>query len=340
MRPFFDLTIRDLENSISVLGKEKFRARQLFKWIYGKGIFEFEMMTDLPKSLRRLFSEMFSFDFLEQKKILRSVDGSTKFAFETFDGHTVESVLMPDEDRTTLCISTQIGCKMGCKFCVTGKMGFVRDLKTWEIVSQLMTVIRIERKRITNVVFMGMGEPLDNFDNVKRSIEIFRNPFGLNLSKRRVTLSTVGLIDRLREVPDGMCVIAISLNAPSNEKRSILMPINRIYPIEAILGFAKTYNPDRRTRITFEYVLIKDINDSDSDARMLTELLRGIKCKINIIPYNESPFIDFRSPEEEDVLRFQRILLRSGFLATVRRSRGRDISAACGQLGSTYLQLI
>lgn len=339
MRPFFDLTMEELESSVLGLGKEKFRARQLFMWVYGKGISDFEIMTDLPKSLRKLFSEMFSFDFLEPKSVMKSIDGSTKFAFRTYDGYTVESVLMPDEDRITLCVSTQIGCKMGCKFCVTGKMGFVRDLETWEIVSQLTTVTRIDGRRITNVVLMGMGEPLDNFEKVLRAIKIFRNPYGLNLSKRRVTLSTVGLIDPLRQVPEGLCVLAISLNAPSNEKRSALMPINKLYPIESIIDFARNYRPDRRTRITFEYVLIKDVNDSETDAKDLSLLLSGIKCKINLIPYNESPFLNFQSPNEERVLRFQRILLENGFLATVRKSRGQDICAACGQLGSNYLMV-
>ncbi|MCX7856853.1 MAG: 23S rRNA (adenine(2503)-C(2))-methyltransferase RlmN [Deltaproteobacteria bacterium] len=339
MEPFFNLTLNELEHILGVCGKEKFRARQLFKWIYNKFVLDFELMTDIPKSLRKIFKEMFSFTFLNLESMERSKDGSTKFAFRTHDGYTVESVLMPEEDRTTLCVSTQIGCKMGCRFCVTGKIGFIRNLTTDEIVSQMMSVKKLTDTTITNVVFMGMGEPMDNVENVIKAIQIFGSPYGLNLSKRKITVSTSGLIDTLKTIPQNLCVIAISLNAADDEKRTYLMPINRIYPLETIVDFARSYRPDKRSRITFEYVIIGDINDSGKDAEKLADLLSGVKCKINIIPYNESKHISFKTPSDEKILNFQRILLKRGYTATIRKSKGQDVSAACGLLGSRYLEV-
>jgi len=338
MESFFNLTLKELEMLLGACGNEKYRAKQLFKWVYNKLTFDFDLMTDISKGLRRVFKDIFVFEFLTPENIEKSKDGSSKFVFRTKDGHIIETVLMPEEDRTTLCISTQIGCKMGCRFCVTGKIGFIRDLTTAEIVSQLMTVKRIIGVRITNVVFMGMGEPLDNLRNVIRAIEIMGNPYGLNLSKRRITVSTSGLVDNLRLLPQKSCVIAISLNAADDEKRSYLMPINRIYPLDTIIEFARAYKPDKRSRITFEYVLIGDLNDSKEDGEKLAHLLSGVKCKINLIPYNESPYIPFKAPKDEKVLMFQKILLRNGFIATIRKSKGRDVCAACGQLGASYLR--
>lgn len=338
MESFFDLTLKELEALLGACGKEKYRARQIFKWVYGKSIFDFDIMTDISLGLRKIFKEMFFFELLPVESMQRSSDGSIKFAFRTKDGHTLETVLMTDGERTTLCVSSQIGCKMGCKFCVTGKIGFIRDLKTSEIVSQLMTVKKITGKKITNVVFMGMGEPLDNLNNVIKAIQIFGDPFGLNISKRKITVSTSGLVDNLKAIPTNSCVIAISLNAADNEKRSYLMPINRIYPLETIIDFARSYKPDRRSRITFEYVLIGNLNDSKEDAQKLADLLSGIKCKINLIPYNESPYIPFSSPKQENLMNFQKVLLARGYTATIRKSKGQDIFAACGQLGMNYLR--
>ncbi|MCS7280089.1 MAG: 23S rRNA (adenine(2503)-C(2))-methyltransferase RlmN [Desulfobacterota bacterium] len=337
MESFFDLTQKELEDLLVRCKNEKYRAKQLLRWVYNKGIFDFDSMTDISKNLRSLFREMFFFDFMEPESIEKSKDGSTKFAFRTKDGHIVETVLMPEVKRTTLCVSTQIGCKMGCKFCVTGQVGFIRNLRTSEIISQIMTVRRLISVQITNVVLMGMGEPLDNLENVKKAIEIMGNPYGMNLSKRKITLSTVGLLDGLKHIPPQSCVIAISLNAADEEKRTYLMPINRVYPLTEILNFAKNLKLKKRERITFEYVLIKDINDSKEDAEKLADILSGIKCKINLIPYNESPYLPFKSPRENDVYAFQRILLKNRYTATVRKSKGQDVFAACGQLGSRYL---
>jgi 23S rRNA (adenine2503-C2)-methyltransferase len=341
MQSFFGLTLKELESSIASLGKEKFRARQLYIWIYAKSVFDFQEMTNLPKSLRTIFQDMFSTRLLEIKEVLPSGDGSRKFAFATDDGHVVESMLMPEKERNTLCISSQIGCRMGCRFCVTGKMGFKRNLSAAEIVNQVVTVKEYLRKndekRITNLVFMGMGEPMDNLDNVLAALTILKESIGLDFSYRRITISSVGLIDSLRTLPLKAASIAISLNAADNATRSYLMPINRLYPVERIVDYVRSFQGPNRIRTTFEYVIIKGVNDSSGDAKKLAELLKGVKCKINLIPYNESPYSEFKTPERKSVMMFHDYLYERHFTTMIRDSRGQDVSGACGQLGMGYL---
>ncbi len=342
MESFFGLTLDELEAKIGALGKEKFRARQLYKWIYNQGLFDFNEMTDIPKSLRTIFGEMFSTKLLEAAEVLPSSDGSTKFGFVGDDGSIIESIIIPEKDRNTLCVSTQIGCRMGCKFCVTGKIGFKRNLTTAEIVGQVVTVKEYLRKRdnerITNLVFMGMGEPMDNLLNVLPALEILKSPLGLDFSHRRITVSSVGLVDSLNTLAPKTASIAISLNASDDETRSSLMPINRLYPIEKIIAYVRGFKGTNRVRVTFEYVLIKGINDSLDDAKRLADLLKGVKCKINLIPYNESPYLDLKAPDAASVERFHEYLHGRHFTSMVRDSRGRDVSGACGQLGMRYIK--
>jgi len=342
MQSFFGLTLKDLETSIASLGKEKFRARQLYIWIYAKSVFDFQEMTNLPKSLRTIFKDMFSTRLLDVKEVLPSGDGSRKFAFATDDGHIVESILMPEKDRNTLCISSQIGCRMGCRFCVTGKIGFKRNLTAAEIVNQVVTVKEYLRKneenRITNLVFMGMGEPMDNLDNVLAALTILKEPIGLDFSYRRITISSVGLIDNLKTLPLKTASIAISLNAADDATRSDLMPINRLYSVEKIVDYVRSFQGPNRIRTTFEYVVIKDVNDSSEDAKKLADLLKGVKCKINLIPYNESPYTEFKAPERKSVTMFHDYLYGRHFTTMIRDSRGQDVSGACGQLGMRYLE--
>lgn len=342
MQSFFDLTLKDLEAAIGSLGKEKFRARQLYTWVYAKSTFDFREMTNIPKSLRKIFQNMFSIELLEIKEVLLSSDGSRKFAFAVGDGNIIESILMPEKERNTLCISSQIGCRMGCKFCVTGKIGFKRNLTAAEIVGQVVTVKEYLRKnnegRITNLVFMGMGEPIDNLDNVLTALTILKESIGLDFSYRRITISSVGLVDGIRTLPLKTASIAISLNAADDATRSRLMPINRLYPIGKIVDFVRSFQVPNRIRTTFEYVIIKDINDSPEDARRLAELLQGIKCKINFIPYNASPYAEFKAPDPKSVTMFYDYLHGQHFTTMIRDSRGQDISGACGQLGMRYLE--
>jgi 23S rRNA (adenine2503-C2)-methyltransferase len=341
MESFFGFTLTGLEKAIGATGKEKYRAKQLYKWIYNQGVFDFDEMTNIPKGLRQIFKDMFSTDLLQIKEALASKDGSKKFAFSVEDGHVIESILMPEKDRNTLCISTQIGCRMGCRFCVTGRIGFKRNLAVHEIVGQIVAVKEYLKRgsgeRITNIVLMGMGEPIDNLDNVVPALEIIKDPLGLDFSYRRITVSSVGLVEGLKTLEPKSAVIAISLNAADDGTRTSIMPINRLYPIGKIIQFVRAFKLPNRARITFEYVLLKGVNDSLDDAKRLAELLKGIKCKINLIPYNESPCIEFKTPEPSSVQRFQSYLLGRHFTTIIRDSRGQDVCGGCGQLGMRYL---
>ena len=338
MTNFFDLTLHELEATIENLGLKPYRARQIFKWVYQQGVVDFEEMTNLPKGLRITLRNIFRLSLPVAAEEIRSEDGTTKFGFMTEDDKIIESVLIPEQNRNTLCVSSQIGCKMACRFCVTGKIGFIRNLSPGEIVGQVMAVKLMRKEsRISNIVFMGMGEPLDNLEPVLKALEILEDQMGLDFSHRHITLSTVGLLDPLKLIP-GLAQIAISLNAASNEKRSFLMPINRIFPVEQILGFVRELKEPRRERVTFEYIIIKDFNDSLEDAQALAGLLKNIRCKINLIPYNESPYTEFLSPDRERVDRFHAFLLDRHFTAIIRDSRGQDVLGGCGQLGAGYLK--
>lgn len=341
---FFGLTLKELEDVIGGTGKERYRARQLYRWVYNKGVYDFSMMDNIPKGLRTLFRDMLDMETIKPLEPTASMDGSVKLSFMTKDDNIIESVLIPEKNRLTLCVSSQIGCRMACSFCVTGKIGFIRNLETHEIVEQIigakkyLNVSQINGgDRITNIVFMGMGEPMDNFENVVRAIEIMKEPLGLDFSRRRITVSTVGLIGGLKRLQPGTAGLAISLNAADEQKRTEIMPINRMYPIRDILDFVRHYKGSPRERITFEYVLLKDFNDSLEDARMLYELLKGIRCKINLIPFNESPYSQFRTPDKKTVDQFHAYLINKCMTAIVRNSRGPDVNAACGQLGMAYL---
>lgn len=330
------MTKRELEAYMVSLGEKPFRARQVMKWTYKKNLLDFEAMTDLPVYLRKKLKESLKFYDLKLLEVQCSKDGSSKYAFELRDGQVVESVLIPDDDRLTLCVSSQVGCLLRCKFCLTGQVGFSRNLSVSEIVGQVLEVQRYigPSKRITNVVFMGMGEPLLNYEEVKKAVEILEDEFGFGLSWRRVTLSTVGIIPELERLfSEGVrCRVAISLNAPDQALRAELMPVSRRYPLEELLEVCRRLPLPPRERITFEYVLIKGVNTSPKDALRLSELLKGIRCKINLIPFNEVPELPFQAPSAEEVEAFQRILLDRGFTAIIRKSFGRDIMAACGQL--------
>jgi 23S rRNA (adenine2503-C2)-methyltransferase len=339
MDNFFNCTLKGLETLVENLGAKSYRAKQLYQWVYKRGVLDFHSMENLPKALRSALAEEFSFAMPEVSEIVHSEDGSVKFGLLLNTGHLVETVLMPEKGRNTLCVSTQIGCKMACQFCVTGHIGFVRDLSAAEIVGQVMAVKRyVHNKRITNIVFMGMGEPLDNLENFMTALEIIQEPLGLDFSYRRVTVSTVGLLDGLRSIAPRKAQIAISLNAADEARRTELMPINRIYHLHDIVAYVRSLKNMGRQRVTFEYVLIKGVNDSPEDARALSELLAGVRCKINLIPYNASPRTRFQTPEDEAVTAFHDILLKHHFTTLVRDSHAKDIGGGCGQLGMRYLE--
>jgi 23S rRNA (adenine2503-C2)-methyltransferase len=306
------------------------------RWLYQRGVHAINEMTNLSKRFRQDLSEVSYISALHPLHVEQAKDGTKKFLFQLEDGNRIESVLIPDRKRLTLCLSTQVGCALGCRFCLTGKIGWKRDLTVSEILNQILAVRETltDKASVTNVVLMGMGEPLANYKSTLRAIELMTNPDAFKFSSRRITLSTVGLLPELEQLSKEKISfrLAISLNASDEETRSHLMPVNRRYSLKKVLGACRNFPLRPRTRITFEYVLIEGINDSSADARKLLKLLRGIPSKVNLIPLNEAPGILFKRPSEEKIKQFQEILMEGGLTAIVRASKGTEISAACGQL--------
>jgi len=306
------------------------------RWLYQKGVPSFDEMTNLSKRFRQELSQVSFISTLPPLRIEQARDGTKKFLFQLEDGNRIESVLIPDKNRLTLCLSTQVGCAFGCRFCLTGIIGWKRNLTVSEILNQIVAVRKTlpEKTYITNIVLMGMGEPLANYDNTLKAIHLMHHPDAFKFSSRRITLSTVGLLPALEQLMKEKILfgLAISLNASNEETRSQLMPVNRRYPLKKILEMCRNFPLKPRARITFEYVMIEGINDSSLDAKRLMRLLKGIPSKVNLIPLNEAPGILFKRPSEEKVKGFQEILMEGGLTAIVRTSKGGEISAACGQL--------
>ena len=325
-----------LETRLEARGVERFRARQIFRWIYRHGVSDIGAMTDLSRDLRDALAIGFILTTPAVVGRERSIDGTEKFLLRLADGRQIESVFIPDTPAMTFCVSTQVGCAMACAFCLTGKMGLVRNLTAGEIVGQvrvLADAFDLRNKRF-NIVLMGMGEPLHNYDETMKALRILSDPHGLDVSPRRVTLSTVGVLpalERLAKEP-AMPNLAISLHAPTDVTRGELVPINRKYGIADIIAACRKFPLKKRSRITFEYVLLAGLNDSPQDAKTLAKLLSDVKAKVNVIPLNAAPGIPFERPSEETIDRFAKILADHHILVSVRKSRGRDIRAACGQL--------
>jgi 23S rRNA (adenine2503-C2)-methyltransferase len=327
-----NFNLEELTEFLAGMGKERFRAGQVMRWMYGRLVDDFDAMSDLSKVLRAELQQRTRISRLVPETTEESRDGTRKYLFRLEDKETIESVRIPMEgDRATLCISTQVGCAMGCVFCHTGSFGLVRNLTPGEIVNQVCAAM--QDGPVNNIVLMGMGEPLHNLDNVIKALQIFYMPEGLDFGPRKVTLSTAGLVPEMLELGRRIRVnLAVSLNATTDEVRSRLMPVNRRYPLKQLMQVCREFPLQPRQRITFEYILIRDVNDSDQDARRLVKLLHGIKAKVNLIPFNEHAASPFGAPSEERVSRFQGILLDRGMVAIRRASKGQDISAACGQL--------
>jgi len=342
----FDLSKEELGEVV----KPTFRAKQIYQWLYQKYVTSFEEMKNLPKELKVQLEENYYLDPLSIVKIEESRDGSKKYLFVLKDGNTVESVLLPmkqeqsDEEgklihhtRYTICISSQVGCKIGCAFCLTGKSGFKRNLSAGEITTQVVMIKRdnaIAENRRVNIVYMGMGEPLDNLTNVSKAVRMFNDLDGLSISPRRQTISTSGLssqIEKLGKMDLGI-LLAISLHAVDDVLREKLMPINKAYNIESIINAVKAFPIDARKRVMFEYLVMKGLNDDQKSAKKLVKLLHGIKAKVNLIYFNPHSGSEFERPLEKDMIAFQQYLVDHGVLCTIRQSKGLDISAACGQL--------
>ncbi|MFP5519823.1 MAG: 23S rRNA (adenine(2503)-C(2))-methyltransferase RlmN [Bdellovibrionia bacterium] len=333
---FYSLTLEDLKAYIKKKGKEQFRAQQIFKWVYEQRTTDPEKMSNLSKDFRAEMPKLLKFDLPPIIKHLKSVDGTQKFLFDMGQGQSVEAVLIPSEGRNTLCISSEVGCNIACKFCFTGKQKLKRRLRTEEIVGQFMQVHDSlgEGQRITNIVFMGMGEPLDNPEAVFKTIEVIHSPWGINLSRKKITVSTSGIVPEMWRVAKAKVRLAVSLNAPTNEIRSLVMPINKKWDVYQLLDACKQYYDETGDKITFEYVLLKGVTDQIEHARQLVKLVRRVPCKINIIPFNEHPGSGFERPDDSQIELFHAELHRLGAHVLLRRSMGRDIFAACGQLTS------
>jgi 23S rRNA (adenine2503-C2)-methyltransferase len=331
-----ELDRQALEAALTERGHESFRARQLFAWMYRRGVTEVEAMTDLSRELRATLTASFKLTTPEIIGRERSSDGTEKFLLRLADGRQIESVFIPDTPSMTFCISTQVGCAMACAFCLTGKMGLVRNLSAGEIVGQVRVLAHNVdlHHRAFNIVLMGMGEPLHNYDATMKALRILADEHGFALPPRRVTLSTVGLIpalERLAREPI-MPNLAISLHAPTDAQRGELVPLNKKYGVSDVIKACKRFPIRKRSRITFEYVLLAGVNDSSQDARVLAKLVASVKCKVNLIPLNAAPGIPFERPSDTAIDRFAKVLAERGVTVSVRKSRGRDIRAACGQL--------
>ena len=323
------------EFAVDVLGEKKFRGRQLFKWLYAKKVTSFDEMNDITKKTRTKLEQVARISRMDERVVQKSSDGTIKFLWGLEDGLQVESVLIPEESRQTLCISTQVGCPIDCDFCVTAKGGFTRNLTKGEILGQIVQAAgHCPEKPITNIVLMGMGEPLLNLDNVIDTMETAQDPSGLGLSHRKITLSTVGLIPQLKELGERSRInLAVSLHGTTEEQRTAIMPINRKYNLDDLIAALKRFPLPHRKAITIEYILLRDVNDSLDDAHRLAKLLRGMRAKVNLIPYNKNPFTDYERPDDRDIVAFQEVLMGYGLHTIARLNRGGDIDAACGQLG-------
>lgn len=328
------LTLPELSELVKSLGWEDYRAKQIFTWIWQKGITDINLMTNLAKLKREQFQKDYYISALKLVEKNQAKDGAQKFLFELEDSNYLESVFIPESSRKTVCVSTQVGCTLGCRICYTGKIGFTRNLKFFEIADQVLQIQLLTGERISNVVFMGMGEPFLNYNESLKAIEVINSDFGLNIGARKITVSTSGITERIYDFADFplQAKLAISLNAANDELRNELMPINKKYPLKELIKAIKYYTDKKKKRVTFEYVLIKGVNDRLQDVRALVHLLKGIPCKINLIPFNPYPNSKFISVSLENMQEFAEMLYPELPAVMIRKSRGSDILAACGQL--------
>lgn len=336
LKKFSSLTENELKEWVLTKGHKAFRTKQLFQWVYQRKIKDWRQMNNLAKDFRQLVADNFSLERISIENSVNAPDGTVKFLQKLEDGHHIETVILKHDDHETVCISTQVGCAMNCKFCLTATMGLIRDLTPGEIVDQVLNVTEFsaDKRQARNIVFMGMGEPFHNYDNTMKALEILQNTKGLNYSSRRITVSTSGLVPEIIRFgqEEVKANLAISLNGVTQEARKTLMPVSKRYSLEELMEACKSFPGEKRQRITFEYILLKDVTDSLASAKKLVSLLHGTKSKVNLIPFNEHKGLEFTTPEGYKVKEFQQYLLDHGVLATLRVSRGQGISAACGQL--------
>ena len=328
-----DLYLEEIENDLLELGEKKYRAKQIFAWLF-RGVESFDEMTDLSKDLIEKLKSKYIIKCTNIIEYQQSKDGTMKYLIELNDSNAVEGVLMKYKYGNTVCISNQIGCKMGCNFCASAKIGFVRNLTPGEIVSQIIDIEKHSGQKISNIVFMGIGEPLDNYDNVIKAIRLINDPKGLNIGARHISISTCGLVHNIKRLADEniQCNLCISLHSSRDDVRTSMMPINKTYNISEVIMACKDYIKKTNRRITFEYALVDGVNDSLDDALHLAKLLKGMLCHVNLIPINKIKDGIYEKSSTDKILQFRDTLNECGIVATVRRELGSDISAACGQL--------
>ena len=338
MKNIKEYNLDELQNELVALGEKKYRAEQIFKWIYVDKVKEFDEMTNLSIELREKLKKEYTMCNFKILKKQEASDGTKKYLFDVLDGNAIESVLMEYHHGKTICVSSQIGCKMGCKFCASTGIKFIRSLTCGEIVEQVLAVEQDIGDKISNIVFMGIGEPFDNYDNVMKAIKIINNQKGLNIGARHISISTSGLVPMIYKFADEelQCTLSISLHATNDAKRSSMMPINNRYNIEELMEACKYYINKTNKRISFEYALAKDNNDNLDDAKELVKLLKGMLCHVNLIPINKIENGNYVKSTNENIIRFRDYLNKNGIVATIRRELGADIDGACGQLRRRY----
>lgn len=334
--PLFGKTPDELKAVVSDLELPSFTAKQLAEWLYKKHARSFDAMTNLSKETRKLLDEKFIVGLTDPSSVQTSADGTKKYLFPTSDKRFIEAAYIPDDDRATLCVSSQVGCKMGCLFCMTGKQGFQSQLTAGEIVNQISSLP--ERDQLTNIVYMGMGEPFDNLEGVMRSLEILTSDWGYAMSPRRITVSTIGMIPAMKHfLEHSECHLAISMHTPFHEERKKLMPIENVYPIAEVMEVLRSFDIGKQRRISFEYIMFKGINDGQRQVKEIAKLLAGMRCRINLIRFHPIPDTPLVSSDETAIQQFREALLKKGIRTTVRASRGQDIFAACGLLSTKEL---
>lgn len=338
MNNIYNYTKQDLENYFLEIGETKFRAAQVFDWLYIKRVTSFDLMTNLKKDLIKYLKENFSMDTIKLVKKQSDVDVK-KYLFELYDGNKIEAVLMNHDYGNSLCVSTEVGCNMGCRFCESGRLKKVRNLFAFELVLQILKVEEDIKERVSHVVLMGIGEPFDNYDNVMKFINIINDPKGINIGIRHITVSTCGIVSKIKEFTKEKTGVnlAISLHAPTDLVRDKIMPINKAYKIGDIMDAVRDYIAKTNRRVTFEYILLKGVNDSEECAIKLVNLLKGVNCYVNLIPYNETSHIEYKTSPKVTINRFYDILKEGNINVTIRREFGSKVSAACGQLRSEQI---
>ncbi|WP_321330683.1 23S rRNA (adenine(2503)-C(2))-methyltransferase RlmN [uncultured Bacteroides sp.] len=337
--PLFGLTLAELQTLVRNLGMPRFTAKQIASWLYNKKVSSVDEMTDLSLKCRELLKEEYEVGLCKPIEAMQSIDGTIKYLYQIDTIHFVEAVYIPEDDRATLCVSSQVGCKMNCQFCMTGKQGFAMHLSANQILNQIHSLP--EHEKLTNVVFMGMGEPLDNLDEVLKSLEILTASYGYGWSPKRVTLSTIGVRKTFKKfIEESNCHLAVSLHSPIPSQRANLMPAEKTFSITEIVEILRNYDFSKQRRLSFEYIVFKGVNDSIVYAKELLTLLRGLECRVNLIRFHAIPGVDLEGAEMETMLKFRDYLTSHGLFSTIRASRGEDIFAACGMLSTAKQDLL